>query len=225
MSRLISQIPTTHFCHPPTVSPAVVVSSSSLLYNHDLPFHPGQTPPLSPTVFAASSLYPHRQKHVRPLYPLTPNSPLIVFHRRHHCTRCSYSTNYRSCFVVHEQKFQYVLRPYLDSSSPIRPFSPARPRVVRTCKDAPSCSFRSSDPSAMIRHRRLFHRSEPRPFVVITPESIALDEVIAGLTSLAVGQAGPSLHDSVSSMAVDEDFNSHNAQQNVPPPFSFDSME
>ncbi len=96
--------------------------------------------------------------------------------------------------------------------SPIPPLSPARPRVVRTCKDAPSCSFRSSDPSAMIRHRRLFHRSEPRPFVLITPESIALDEVIAGLTSLAVGRAGPSLHDSVSSMAVDEDFNSHNAQ-------------
>ncbi len=77
----------------------------------------------------------------------------------------------------------------------------------------------------MIRHRCLFHRSEPRPLVVITPESIALDEVIAGLTSLAVGQAGPSLQDPISLMAVDEDFNSHNAQQNVPPPFNFDSME
>ncbi|SJK98553.1 uncharacterized protein ARMOST_01821 [Armillaria ostoyae] len=95
--------------------------------------------------------------------------------------------------------------------SSIPPLSPARPRVVRTCKDAPSCSFRCGDPSAMVRHRRIFHRSELRPFVLITPESIALDEVIAGLTSLAVGQAGTSLHDPVTSMAVDEDFSGHNA--------------
>ncbi|KAK0237970.1 hypothetical protein EDD85DRAFT_1023120 [Armillaria nabsnona] len=151
---------------------------------------------------------PAKRLHYPPLSSRRARRAPIDENIRHHCTRCSYSTNYRSCFVAHEQKFH-----------------PARPRVVRTCKDAPSCSFRSSDPSAMIRHRRLFHRSEPHPFVVITPESIALDEVIAGLTSLAVGRAGPSLHDSVSSMAVDEDFNSHNAQQNVPPPFNFDSME
>ncbi|KAK0192756.1 hypothetical protein F5146DRAFT_517826 [Armillaria mellea] len=109
---------------------------------------------------------------------------------RHHCTRCSFSTNYRSCFVAHEQKFH-----------------PARPRVVRTCKDAPYCSFKCSDPGDMVRHRRLFHRPESRPFVVITPESMALGEAIAGLTNLAIGQAGPSLHDPVSSMDVDEDFN------------------
>lgn len=107
---------------------------------------------------------------------------------RYHCTRCSFSTNYRSCFVAHEQKFH-----------------PPRPRVMRTCKDAPSCSFRYSDPSEMVRHRRLFHRSELRPFIVITPESVALDEAIACLTNLAIGQAGPSLPDSFSPMVVDED--------------------
>ncbi len=66
-------------CHPPTVSPAAVVSSSSLLCKHDLPFHPSQTSPLSLTLFAASSACPHRRKYVRPLYILSLHTPRSSF--------------------------------------------------------------------------------------------------------------------------------------------------
>ncbi|KAK0495910.1 hypothetical protein EDD18DRAFT_223069 [Armillaria luteobubalina] len=194
---------------PPTLPPslaAVVPSSSSPCPSLPLPPQPNVS--ITPHSLQGARAVPSPTRTcATSLYPPTSNSPLVVFHSRYHCTRCSFSTNYRSCFVAHEQKFQYV-SPSLSLLFPSPPpptLSPPRPRVMRTCKDAPSCSFRYSDPSEMVRHRRLFHHSELRPFIVITPESVALDEAIACLTNLAIGQAGPSLPDSFSPMVVDED--------------------
>ncbi|SJK98566.1 uncharacterized protein ARMOST_01834 [Armillaria ostoyae] len=205
MSRLIFSTSITHFATHQFLPPLLQFLLPRLS-DHDPPFHPNQTSPHPPPTARRTRRAAADEKIAQ------------------NCPRCHFSTNYRDCLEAHKRKYQYVLYLYLH---PLLPLSPARrPRVVRACMYAPSCLFRCSDLHQMARHRRVYHRTPP--FIVLTPESMALDEVIAGLTNLAVGQTGPSLQDPASSstgMAVDEVLNSHDVQQNqptAPPPFNFD---
>lgn len=111
---------------------------------------------------------------------------------------------------------------------------------MRACRDAPFCSFVTSDPGAMVRHRRSFHSDALRTARPehSTRESLALDEAIAALTNLVTNfsaEAGPSNVGSVSSstaMAVDEVSQNMPLNQpqastvsTAPPPFEFGGMD